>query len=458
MMKKSILLFSLSIFSCVLFAQDGISFTTGSWSKILAKAKQENKLIFVDVATSWCGPCKKMAADVFPQKEVGNVFNTAFVNYQIDAEKGEGRNIAKQYSVTAFPTFLFIKSDGVLINRAVGFLQPDNFIAEAKSAINENENAVPFANWENDYATGNRKMEFLIEYLKKRAALKMPSAEVIEEVFPRLSPEDLKDKELVSSLLYFNYDVQYLPKGKLYEYVVGNHVALDSFVDGPSLSILQMGVLNYFYKNIVPNGKLDMLPVMLDATKELSSLLNSGNSTLSSKALVMQYYSGTHNAPELIKAARDYVINGIYSQNIDSIKRADSFDFEQFMNPFFSGGQDSTKVQNWELMVRLNSHKRMLNISYYLRGAAEAIYKNVDDTAVLKQAAEWAKVADSWFSHFSSKAVYAGLLFKSGSQQEAITIMMEASQDLIIQGGDKQKLLSANAEKIKNGEAPKELW
>ena len=46
------------------FAQ-GIEFSHGTWKEVLAKAKQEDKLVFIDVYTSWCGPCKKMAAKVF---------------------------------------------------------------------------------------------------------------------------------------------------------------------------------------------------------------------------------------------------------------------------------------------------------------------------------------------------------------------------------------------------------
>ena len=46
-----VLLFSWNVFS------QGIQFETGSWKEVLQKAKQENKLIFVDLYTTWCGPC-----------------------------------------------------------------------------------------------------------------------------------------------------------------------------------------------------------------------------------------------------------------------------------------------------------------------------------------------------------------------------------------------------------------
>jgi len=72
-----------------------------------AKAKAENKLIFLDCYTQWCGPCKKMAREIFPQQKVGDYFNQNFVCIKLDAEK-EGREAAKKFGVTAYPTFKVI--------------------------------------------------------------------------------------------------------------------------------------------------------------------------------------------------------------------------------------------------------------------------------------------------------------------------------------------------------------
>jgi thiol:disulfide interchange protein len=59
------------------FGQDvGIKFESHlSWNEILAKAKTENKYIFIDCYTTWCGPCKYMSKNIFTQKEVGDYFN-----------------------------------------------------------------------------------------------------------------------------------------------------------------------------------------------------------------------------------------------------------------------------------------------------------------------------------------------------------------------------------------------
>ena len=89
-MKKLVLsIVILCGFSISLLAQ-GIQFREGSWKEILEIAKKENKLVFVDNYTSWCGPCKKMVSEVFPLKEVGDFYNANFICYKLDCEKGDG--------------------------------------------------------------------------------------------------------------------------------------------------------------------------------------------------------------------------------------------------------------------------------------------------------------------------------------------------------------------------------
>ncbi len=90
--KRCSLLFTILILSMgkPLQAQEGIRFEEGSFSTILKKAKDLKKPVFIDVYTSWCGPCKRMAKEIFPKKEVGEKFNASFINYALDAEKGKG--------------------------------------------------------------------------------------------------------------------------------------------------------------------------------------------------------------------------------------------------------------------------------------------------------------------------------------------------------------------------------
>lgn len=85
-MKKIFVLFLISLGCIYTGFTQGIKFEQAEWSKLLEKAKKENKLIFMDCYTSWCGPCKRLASEVFTQKEVGQFFNGHFINTKYDME------------------------------------------------------------------------------------------------------------------------------------------------------------------------------------------------------------------------------------------------------------------------------------------------------------------------------------------------------------------------------------
>lgn len=113
----------------------GIKFSKLSFQKAIKQAKSSGKLIFIDVHTSWCGPCKEMAQTTFVDSEVGSVFNQRFINLKIDAEQDpDGPMISRAYTVTAYPTLLFVNSEGKLVKKLVGKQSKEKLLA-AVSAI-----------------------------------------------------------------------------------------------------------------------------------------------------------------------------------------------------------------------------------------------------------------------------------------------------------------------------------
>ena len=98
--------------SAVNAQNNGILFEKSPLSVSLLKAKNENKLVFVDCYTEWCGPCKEMAKYVFTLDSVGAFFNKNFVNVQLDMEKGEGKPAVVKYHIEAYPSFLLLDEIG----------------------------------------------------------------------------------------------------------------------------------------------------------------------------------------------------------------------------------------------------------------------------------------------------------------------------------------------------------
>lgn len=105
----------------------GTQFFKGTFAQALAKAKQENKKLMVDCYTLWCGPCRYMATNVFPNDTLGKFMNEHFVCMKLDMEHGEGPERNKTFHVKAYPTFIFFDADGKEMNRFEGMAYQDEF-------------------------------------------------------------------------------------------------------------------------------------------------------------------------------------------------------------------------------------------------------------------------------------------------------------------------------------------
>jgi len=136
MKRKLLFILSILFIAHSSFA-NGIKFNENkAWKEILAMAKKENKLIFLDAYATWCGPCKAMQRDVFTNAKVGDYYNKTFVNVKIDMEEGEGVELSETYAVAAYPTLLFINGDGDVVHKSVGGMDVDDFISLGRDAVN----------------------------------------------------------------------------------------------------------------------------------------------------------------------------------------------------------------------------------------------------------------------------------------------------------------------------------
>ena len=123
----------------------GILFETDGLQKALAKARKENKAVFVDCYTSWCGPCKMMSSKVFPDKQAGDFFNPRFISLKIDMEKGEGKELAQKWNISAFPTYLILNPQGEVVDTSRGYIPVEELIKRMNEGLEQ---------WKNNIKTG----------------------------------------------------------------------------------------------------------------------------------------------------------------------------------------------------------------------------------------------------------------------------------------------------------------
>ncbi len=180
----------------------GIDFFHGTWEETLAEAQKRGVLIFVDAYTTWCGPCKRMAAQIFPLKDVGDFYNVNFVNVQIDMESEAGKKFQWKHPVHSYPTFFYISPDGDVVLQTVGGRPGDQFIATGEEALKKYDGSAKYQamydGGDHSYETvynlivalnksGKSSLRIANDYLKTQSDLRTPdNLKLILEAFTQV--------------------------------------------------------------------------------------------------------------------------------------------------------------------------------------------------------------------------------------------------------------------------------
>ncbi|MEC3876045.1 thioredoxin family protein [Chryseobacterium salviniae] len=316
----------LFLFSVIMaFAQEAIQFQELPFKDLISKAKKENKIVFIDAYTSWCGPCKMMEKNIFTKKSVGDYFNANFVNARFDMEKGEGREIAAKYGVRSYPTYLFLNGDGELVSQNYGYMEESMFLTMAQGISSPNNKK---SSLKERFEKGEKDPEFLINIMKLNSSSDFDFAKkASERYFENKEKTSEFTKDDVGLLLYFlkssedkNYNVfterkseiiKFLPEETYREF--DNQIKLGKVVEQSIDKQNKRINEDYFMKTAEPLvGKHDA-EVKLNQVK-------------------LSYYEQNANFPEYEKAALAYYRNSEAFEPNELLKAAWIFS-EHITNP-----------------------------------------------------------------------------------------------------------------------------
>lgn len=141
MLNRMGLLFILGMLTLA-FSNENVQHTAGSevdwkdFEKGIELAQKEDKKVFIDVYTDWCGYCKKMDKNTFTDDKVVELLNKHFVAIKLDAESKKtvsykGKEMSKRevagkvFRVQGFPTTVYLDSDISMLSKPLsGYLSP----------------------------------------------------------------------------------------------------------------------------------------------------------------------------------------------------------------------------------------------------------------------------------------------------------------------------------------------
>jgi thiol-disulfide isomerase/thioredoxin len=379
-----------SISSTVSISQNrSIEFNHGTWTEILAQAKKENKMIYVDCYTSWCGPCKWMAKNVFTNDTVADFYNKNFINVKIDMENGEGLEIAAKYDIRAYPIMLFLNAFGEQLHRTCGSTPAQNFVAIGKSALVPDQQLATFSK---TFNTQNVNASFAFTYFSMLENACQSYGAELAKYFSTQKEEDLRSKS--NWKLIFKYVDEY--NSKPFLYLESNK---GSFAKLYSLDSVEMKI-NQVY------------------TSGLYSALQNNDSVGYETLKVKLKRSDTKDADKIISEA----------------------DIKKF--------QRKKDWANYSGLVTDYIQKYDAENANDLNSYAWTFYENIDDKRMLEKAAGWAKKATELDDNYPYNDTYAAVLYKSGNYSEAKKIAEKAIA-LAKKNGDDYKETEALLVKIK---------
>jgi len=179
---KSLLTLFLA-FSFISSHAQGIEFFKGTYQEAIAEAAKQERILFVDAYTTWCGPCKRMSKQVFTQAKAGDLFNANFINYKIDMEKPNGREFGSKYPVSAYPTLFFIDGEGKLVKKSVGGKSVEALVSLGSDILAKFDFSTSYRE---AYEAGDRSFENTIAYVNalnksNKSSLKIANEFLLEK-------------------------------------------------------------------------------------------------------------------------------------------------------------------------------------------------------------------------------------------------------------------------------------
>lgn len=301
-------------------------FATLSFEKALEQAKKEKKLVFVDFFTTWCGPCKMLDKTTWQDPKVIRWLTENTIPLKIDAEKEV--ELAKRYGVRAYPTMVFIKPDGKILDTIIGYHPPEKFLPKAVA-----------------YLSGKSSVDMAREELKGHE--NDPSYRL--RYAGALVDHGEKDKALAELLWCFDSGPKYDPKfregGLLRVAMYLSSLSKQSDAAKKALLVRRDQIEKQFATN--PNER------------HLVNLLSVMNRGLNQPERMLAFYDELKAKGDSSKTARRGIGPLVFTSLIEAKRYQDVLDNTGDLTNRFEASEAVFQRQSLELTVRLSKEERI---------------------------------------------------------------------------------------------------
>jgi thioredoxin-related protein len=396
----------------------GIQWTTGlSWEQVKQKAIKENKYIFLDCFTTWCAPCKIMDVTTYTDESVGNYLNDHFISVrvQMDQTKKDDVLVKKwykdavaihnEYHIDAYPTFVFLSPQGIIVEKDQGVKQPNAFVALAQNATQPGKVYYDaYGEYDQlvaDYKRGTKHYDKMLGMMKVA--------------------EKKGDKELARNLLKdHTAHIAKLPKTKRYK---KEEVLFWSKREIKSND----QIFQFFYKD----GDL------IDKVRNRKGFAASVVDNVIIHEIIYPFFKGQPSGAVMFQGPRVTMLDAYGQPIIEKAGKADTTEadwkkLESIVRKKFNNDWAIREVEeakqlwyekhnNWHAYA-INYLKKLERRGYdpMINNCAYNLFMYITDTSLLNQIIPWVEKVIAKEPNFYILDTYANLLYKVGRTKDAI--------------------------------------
>lgn len=441
-MNKILYLLIILSFSSYGYVNKGIEFKEGSWSEILNEAKKQNKLIFIDIYTTWCGPCKMMSAKVFTVNIIGEKFNESFVNFKIDAEKGEGIELAKKYAIAAYPTYLFVNGNGDLVYRAMGAMPAEKFIVEADKALLAGKTFKSSDELEKEFKAGKRDPEFLYEYMKRISLNGGENVALLDEYLKAIPASQYKT-EKVLALIAENIGTIESKAFIILRDALDRYLNMTVSQQKYVLNGLSKAKRNTFKKAVDSRDKA-LLERLIDSVRATS--YSEVGFEAEEKQFRLEYAKITRDGENFKKIAAKETAK-LMARTLEDLVAENQLKIMNFKQGAREKNLDESNPQYKMILDNLTVNAQKLT-SFQLNEYAWGYVQMIKNEKDLEEAIKWSERAIELIESPTNLDTYAILLSKLGRKKEAIKAEKKAIK-LAKKEGEDTKYLQQTLKDLK---------
>lgn len=216
---------------CGMFTNAQVVFEK-SLSEAFAKAKQQNKPIFIEYFNKDCSVCKRLGTLLLEDVSISSYYNSNFINYAMDTY--DELSVANQDFITSanlhfesVPVLLFFDKDKNFLHYSSGSVSTETVLNEAKKALLPEFNTKGL---QAKYDSGDRSVRTLYAYANSLVIHKQQKLleKVSQELFESFDKSELPTKKsyIILKQVVTTSDIGF------FQYWINNLALLEGFETG----------------------------------------------------------------------------------------------------------------------------------------------------------------------------------------------------------------------------------